>query len=306
MERRRYTEEQINEANGIDLVDMLQKSGEQLKRQGIIHRWMKYDSTVIYKNKWYRHSRQTGGGPIQFMQHFYGMSFVDAVKHLLGGAEGARLIQADSAPYIKPEFKEPIFSKNMHRTFAYLVQTRKIDDDVVRHFVDAKKILETAEYHNAAFVGYDENGVMKQAHLRSTLSGKRFFMDAEGSDKQYYFRHIGTSDKVFVFEAPIDMLSFITLNKETWERHSYVCLGGVAADALRNVLKINPQINMVYMCVDNDEAGDKTAKRIGAELTEGGVAWERLTPQGKDWNDDLMRIKEQEENENFNMSYEGM
>ena len=116
----------------------------------------------------------------------------------------------------KAEFVPPELSKNMHRTFAYLIKTRKIDADIVQHFVNEKKIVETAKHHNVAFCGYDENGEMKQMHLRSTIPGNRFFMDIEGSDKQYYFHHIGTSENVYVFEAPIDMLSYITLNKENW------------------------------------------------------------------------------------------
>ena len=184
----------------------------------------------------------------------------------------------------------------MHRTFAYLIKTRKIDADIVQHFVNEKKILETKEYHNTAFCGYDEKGEMKQMHLRSTLPGNRFFMDIDGSDKQYYFRHIGTNSDVYVFEAPIDMLSYITMNKENWQESSYVCLGGVAIDALKNILSTNEQISKVYMCVDRDDAGDKTVKRIGDELNEMGYEWERIFPENKDWNEDLTAESEQTEN----------
>lgn len=275
---------------------MLQGQGEKLKKQGRVYRWLRYDSTVIDRNRWYRHSREIGGGPIQFMQHFYGMDFVEAVKYLLDGEEGAELVQASRTPEPKLPFTPPKLSKNMHRTFAYLIKTRKIDADIVQYFVDEKKILETEEYHNVAFCGYDEKGEMKQMHLRSTLPGNRFFLDIDGSDKQYYFRHIGTNSDVYVFEAPIDMLSYITMNKENWQESSYVCLGGVAIDALKNVLSTNEQISKVYMCVDRDDAGDKTVKRIGDELNEMGYEWERILPENKDWNEDLTAESEQTEN----------
>lgn len=300
MAYKRFTDEQLQRASGIDIVSMLQNQGERLKKEGRVYRWMRYDSTVIDRNRWYRHSRQVGGGPIQFMQHFHGMNFVDAVKYLLGGEDGAEFVQASHIPEPKTEFVPPKLSKNMHRTFAYLIKTRKIDADIVQHFVDEKKIVETAEHHNVAFCGYDENGEMKQMHLRSTIPGNRFFMDIEGSDKQYYFRHIGTNENVYVFEAPIDMLSYITLNKENWREDNYVCLGGVAIDALKNILDKNENISKVYMCVDRDIAGDKTVKRIGAELDEMGYTWERLLPENKDWNEDL--IKAMEQTENFEIS----
>lgn len=296
MKKKRFSDEQLQRASGIDIAAMLQGQGEKLKKQGRVYRWLRYDSTVIDRNRWYRHSREIGGGPIQFMQHFYGMDFVDAVKYLLDGEEGAEFVQASRTPEPKLPFTPPKLSKNMHRTFAYLIKTRKIDADIVQHFVNEKKILETEEYHNTAFCGYDEKGEMKQMHLRSTLPGNRFFMDIDGSDKQYYFRHIGTNSDVYVFEAPIDMLSYITMNKENWQESSYVCLGGVAIDALKNVLSTNEQISKVYMCVDRDDAGDKTVKRIGDELNEMGYEWERVFPENKDWNEDLTAGSEQTEN----------
>ena len=295
MKKKRFSDEQLQRASGIDITAMLQGQGEKLKKQGRVYRWMRYDSTVIDRNRWYRHSREIGGGPIQFMQHFYGMDFVDAVKYLLDGEEGAEFVQASRTPEPKLPFTPPKLSKNMHRTFAYLIKTRKIDADIVQHFVNEKKILETEEHHNTAFCGYDEKGEMKQMHLRSTLPGNRFFMDIDGSDKQYYFRHIGTNSDVYVFEAPIDMLSYITMNKENWQESSYVCLGGVAIDALKNVLSTNEQISKVYMCVDRDDAGDKTVKRIGDELNEMGYEWERIFPENKDWNEDLTAESEQTE-----------
>ena len=296
MKKKRFSDEQLQRASGIDITAMLQGQGEKLKKQGRVYRWMRYDSTVIDRNRWYRHSREIGGGPIQFMQYFYGMDFVDAVKYLLDGEEGAEFVQASRTPELKLPFTPPKLSKNMHRTFAYLIKTRKIDADIVQHFVNEKKIFETEEYHNVAFCGYDEKGEMKQMHLRSTLPGNRFFMDIDGSDKQYYFRHIGTNNDVYVFEAPIDMLSYITMNTENWQESSYVCLGGVAIDALKNVLTTNEQISKVYMCVDRDDAGDKTVKRIGDELNEMGYEWERILPENKDWNEDLTAGSEQTEN----------
>lgn len=298
----RFSDEQLERASKIDLVDMLQKQGEKLKREGVVYRWMRYDSTVLCDNKWFRHSREVGGGPIQFMQHFYGMSFRDSVKHLLDGEEGQEFVQAETRVREKPEFKVPPLSKNMHRTFAYLIKTRGIDAEVVQHFVAEKKIQETEEYHNVAFCGYDKNGEMKQMHLRSTIPGNRFFQDIDGSDKQFYFRHEGADNEVYVFEAPIDMLSYITMNKEDWQEHTYVCLGGVAADALRNVLDNNADINKVYLCVDKDEAGDKTVRRISPELDERGVEYERLLPKGKDWNEDLLEIIKQEHEETREIS----
>ncbi len=296
-----YTEEQFAKAASVDLVDMLIRKGEKLKREGSVYRWLRYDSTIIQGNKWYRHSKCIGGTAVGFMKEFYGMSFREAMAALLEGESGQEFVPSSKTVEEKAVFLMPEISKNMHRTFAYLIKTRKLDSDIVDYFVKQKKIFETKKHHNVAFVGYDENGEIKQAHLRSTYSDKTFYQDVEGSEKKYYFRYIGTSNIVYVFEAPIDMLSFICLHKENWRDHSYVALGGVAIDALINVLDAHSFIDKVFLCTDNDFAGHQTAKRIGEELALRGVYWERLTPEAKDWNDDLTS-QEQANDNSFEIS----
>lgn len=299
---KRFTEEQIMRANNIDIAQMLIRQGEKLKKEGTVYRWMRFDSTVIHGSEWFRHSRQTGGGPIQFMKHFYGMEFAQAVEYLLNGETASEFVQYEKQAEEKKELEIPVFSKNMHRTFAYLIKTRGISADVVSFFVKEKKILETEQYHNVAFCGYDEDGNLKQIHLRSTRSGDRFFLDIEGSDKHYYFRHMGNGKSVYVFESPIDMLSYISMNKENWQESSYVALGGVAIDALENVLNTNPGIKKVYLCFDNDKAGNEAVERIGKVLDENEMGWDRLTPTLKDWNEDLLYGLETEQTEKIEMS----
>ena len=43
-----------------------------------------HDSVMINKNEWYRFSQNKGGHAIDFMKEFYGLSFAEAVKELLG------------------------------------------------------------------------------------------------------------------------------------------------------------------------------------------------------------------------------
>ena len=66
---------------------------------------VRHDSVMINKNEWYRFSQNKGGHAIDFMKEFYGLSFAEAVKELLGEEreteeERRRKMQADrrSAP----------------------------------------------------------------------------------------------------------------------------------------------------------------------------------------------------------------
>ena len=94
-----------------------------------------------------------------------------------------------------------------------------------------------------------------------------------------------------MFEAPIDMLSYITLHRSDWQSHSYVSCCGTSIQPVLKMLERVPQLDTVLLCLDNDDAGHLASKRMSAQLTEHYTV-ERLIPENKDWNDDLTAEKE--------------
>ena len=207
---------------------------------------------------------------------------------LLGGELGTAYPSAGERTEepAKP-FALPPANKDMRRVFAYLIKHRSIARDVVAHFAKAGLLYEDAEYHNAVFVGTDTDGVPRHAHKRSANSyGKAFRLNVEGSDPRYSFHHVGTDRSLYVFEAPIDMLSFITLYPENWQRHSYVACCGTSIQPVLQMLEQAPQLDTVLLCLDNDEAGNQASRRMQNQL-EVRYSVERLIPENKDWNDDL-------------------
>jgi len=174
-----------------------------------------------------------------------------------------------------------------HITWLYLIKHRGIARDVVAHFAKAGLLYEDAEYHNAVFVGTDTDGVPHHAHKRSANSyGKAFRLNVEGSDPRYSFHYVGTGRSLYVFEAPIDMLSFITLYPENWQRHSYVACCGTSIQPVLQMLEQVPQLDTILLCLDNDEAGHQASRRMREQL-DARYSVERLIPENKDWNDDL-------------------
>ena len=153
-------------------------------------------------------------------------------------------------------------------------------------------IYEDAKYHNAVFVGYDSNGVPRHAHKRGTYTKwEPFKGNVDACDPRYSFHWIGQSDTVYVFEAPIDLLSFISLYQKDWQEHSYVALCGVAEHALVQLLSDAPHIRQVALCLDNDKAGIQARERIKQSLSERG--YQDVFPlfsQLKDWNEDLQAM----------------
>ncbi len=102
----------------------------------------------------------------------------------------------------------------------------------------------------------------------------------------------GTDGSLYVFEAPIDLLSYISLYLSEWQAHSYVACCGTSIQPVLEQLR-RQDIDSVYLCLDNDSAGQKAAQRMEAELSERGIYVEIVVPTLKDWNDDLRR-EEQE------------
>ena len=212
-----FTEEQKRFAASVDLVEFLRQRGEKLLPSGHEKRLDSDHSITVRGNEWYDHAAEKGGGPISFAQTFYHLSYPDAVTLLLGGsAPGACLPEEKQAEVERKQFELPPANHTMRRVYAYLLKKRHIQRDVLNAFVHAGLIYEDEKYHNAVFVGKDEHGVARHAHKRSTHdTGKTFRINVEGSDPRCSFHWTGVSDRLYVFEGPIDLLSYILLYLRT-------------------------------------------------------------------------------------------
>ena len=258
-----YTQEQIDRANQADLVSFLQSQGEQLTRAGNEYRWKRHDSLTVRGNKWYRHSK--GGAPIDFVMEFYGKSFTEAVE-LLTGEKGAAPPPDRPSPAPLSNFRLPPPNSDNRTARNYLTAARRIDEDVSGFFFSTGDIYEEAAHHNAVFVGRDESGIPRYAHQRSTAGN--FRLDVKGSDKAFNFCYRGAGERLFVFEAPIDLLSFLCLFKKGWQKQSYLSLGGVGEKALLRFLSDRPDIQTVYLCLDSDQAGNDACSRLVGLMPE--------------------------------------
>ena len=292
-----FTDEQKQLANSVNLAEYLRVRGEKLERVGIEHKLIyydgsgKHDSITIRGSKWFDHKNQTGGRAIKFMQEFYDMDFQTAVQELLG----QRVTPLSHSPpkaiakEEKKEFRLPQANTNMHRVYAYLIKQRFISADIITYFAKQHTLYEDKTHHNAVFVGLNEKGVPKQAHKRSTNSvGGTFRITCGGSDTRYSFAHFGEDERLYVFEAPIDMLSFLTLYPNDWQKHSCIAMNGVYENAVLTALKNHSNLSEVILCVDNDEGGIEAVDPLRDNLNKNGYSnVKRLAPPYKDWNEVL-------------------
>ena len=286
-----FTSAEKRQANEIDLPSFLLDRGEKLIVAGRDYRLASDHSITVRGPMWYDHAARKGGRAISFVQQFYDRTYPEAVTMLLGrdGQGIIPIVKKEPEPREPKPFALPEAYLNMRRLYAYLTTHRRIDRDVVTAFVREKLLYEDALHHNCVFVGKDEHGEAKHAHLRSTNSqGKVFRINVEGSDPRYSFHWNGTSDRLYVFEAPIDLLSFLTLYPKDWQRHSYVALCGVGEQAMLWMLEQAPEFRRPILCLDHDAAGIEATGRLKEILAERGYA-ETAVLQSihKDWNEDV-------------------
>ena len=281
-----YTQAQIDKANAVNLEKFLRAQGETLVRSGKEYRWKAHDSLTVCGNKWFRHSQSKGGLPVDFVMEFYGKSFPEAVQ-MLTGEPGEAQPEADPAP--SPAFRLPLRNVTNANILNYLTQERKLSPSLVNFFIVAGDIYEDAAHHNVVFVGRDADGHPRYASSRGI--NEKFRQNAAGAEKAFGFAHRGTDKQLLVFEASIDLLSFIELFPKNWQQHNYLSLGGVSGKALRQFLSERPDVERVFLCLDADKAGEDACKRLAALLPD-SVSVTRIQPCMKDWNDVLVHRAE--------------
>lgn len=289
------TDEQKRRANAVDLEDFLLRRGERLIPFGHDKRLASDHSVTIRGSEWYDHEIRQGGRAIDFMRMYDGCSFQEAVTKLLNGEQGQAFRPAKERKSEPPKpFALPPVHHSMRRVYAYLMKQRHIDRDIITHFARAGTLYEDAEYHNAVFVGTDEHSVPRHAQKRSTNScGRAIKLNVEGSEARYSFHHLGDDGDLYVFEAPIDLLSYLTLHPENWQHHSYVACCGTSYEPVRWMLRQMETPQMVSLCLDHDRAGERGSERMAEQIaSEFGIPTRRLISEQKDWNEDLCAMQE--------------
>lgn len=291
--KRRFTDTEMQIARETDLPELLSHLGYQVKRVGRFHTTAEMDSLRIKDRRtWFRYSQNTGGDAITFLQQFCGKSFPEAVEYLLTFHGKARDAPIPQPKPISPKQKFSLPPRNAddRRVFAYL-RKRGIAAQVIRQFLNSGLLYEDAEHHNCVFVGKNSAGQVKYAGLRGTYDreGKGFRGDVTGSDKRVGFAlpYDRSSDQVFVFEAPIDLMSYLTLHRNT---PNALALCGLYDGALQAYLTDHPQIKRIELCLDADEPGQKAAQQLQEKYQLQGYAVTVEKPRcGKDWNEYLQK-----------------
>lgn len=303
------TAEEKQKVASTDLLSLVTQRGYSLKEYARgYYKIPGYGGLLIKpdKNSWWWENKGIGGGPIQFLQQVENKSWQEAVQILLTLPETAAGVSSGShyrkstgrresnrtQDQEKPEEKKftlPAKADTYKHVFAYLIHSRGIHPDIVRQMVAEHKIYEDRN-QNCVFVGYDSTGKARFASLRGTKLNIPFKGNPEGADKRYPFCKEGSTDTVYVFEAPIDLLSFLTLQMEAGQNtdNHYIALAGVSLMGLSGYIMVHPEIRNIVVCTDADKEGETCHENIKKAYSRYQI--ERITPAPeKDINAWLMR-----------------
>ena len=89
----KFTEQEKELANATSIADYLTSHGESVKRVGREFVWEAPSGKVsISGNQWYSQYELIGGGAVNFVQKFFGLSYPEAIRSLLGKRVDAEVV----------------------------------------------------------------------------------------------------------------------------------------------------------------------------------------------------------------------
>ncbi|GGC97654.1 hypothetical protein GCM10007216_30550 [Thalassobacillus devorans] len=288
---------QVEVARNVDLVDYLQRKGEPLKKEGRYYRHQVHDSLVVKDQLFAWNSRdEKGAGVINFAKMFYGMSFPEAVLDL--NAQGYKVkenVQEEEPrePYQYPSHYEV---NDRAKAKGYLTNERKIHPKIV-DWLDNKDLIAQDKLGNVVFkwkqqgkiVGADRQGT-------SPMKDGRMFkgIDRNSHGSAGFSLDIGNPNSIYLFESPIDALSYWSIKKEKLQNTRLVSMSGLKRqtmiDEIKRLGKEGHKVRQITFCTDNDKAGREFANRYQRLMTNNLSTCD--LSKTKDWNNDLKSIVE--------------
>lgn len=284
-------DEYIDKARKINLVDYLNSKGYTLTKDNQNNYKIEEIKGVVVSTdgKWYNFNTNKGGKAIDFLVEYQNMSFRDAVIELNAGDKAIIKLNINKEEKESKILELPARAKDNEKAFEYLTKERGISEYIATKLFEFGLAYQT-DKGNIAFVGLDEKNKIKYCFQRSTYSDYKG--EARGSDKQYGFNVKGKTDTLYVYESAIDLLSHSSLKNLIG--HHRISLGGVSDLTLTKYLNTHRNISKIVLCLDNDKTGQEATLEINKKLIERGFEVEKEVPAGKDWNEDLKLMREQE------------
>lgn len=295
--------EVVREVKRMDLLTYLKnyEPQELVHFSGNTYTTRSHDSLKISNGKWMWWSQSIGGrSALDYLIKVRGYSFMEAVEIIAGQTA----IQPPVSVAAEKKTEKVLLLPKPYRYTEYVVsylKNRGIDMELIEFCLKTGRLYESADHHNAVFVGRDQEDQPRYAAFRGV--GTDFIGEASGSDKHYSFSILGEEicSEVHLFESAIDLLSYATMEKldgKNWREVHLLSLAGVYRPAqkleeskipstLVRFLKEYPRVQTIVFHLDNDRAGRLATKAIQTVLPKQYQTKDKPPLIGKDYNDFL-------------------
>lgn len=313
----KYSDEQIKNVRETDMLDFLgRKEGFTFQKQGSVFVCNQHDSLIVQadRQRWYWNSQDTKGlNCIDWLMKIDGYEWQEAMQTMCNVSTVETFKRTETAKKEQEKVEKQIIvpektTSKFNQTFAYLTKTRCIAPQIVNFCFKEHYIYQDIK-GNCVFAGYDEQGEIKFAETKITNSYNTYRpRNVSGSDKNYSFNLSclnGNSKNltVYVFEAPVDLLSHATMtliseqkkaetenrtvNINCWQEQNRLSLSGCSDVALNAYLHRYPQIKNIVLCLDNDDAGKEAIDNISKKYGNEYNISVHHAKNGKDYNEAL-------------------
>ena len=337
----------IEELKQLSILEVAESLGMQLHRTGShTYAWQEHDSFTIntrdnYFN-WF--SRSTGGDVIKMVQVVQeetsgqAISFKQAKHFLEDGSFD--VVDVTAIPEKEPfhYYLEPYETK-FKEGREYLKDVRGLSDETIDFFAEkgvlSQATKKTGDYFEPVLVfksldtqneiiGASLQGIRENLDLYERGRLKQIMRASDGLTGMHV--DIGTPSRLIFAEAPIDLMSYYELKKDTLKDVRLVAMDGLkestvsrhVAELLSEVGELNGEVDqekkssfladmarvttffedgkhqdLITLAVDNDEAGHTFIERLTAKQIEVTLDLPPIAEdQDKmDWNDYLKEVK---------------
>ncbi|OTN83782.1 hypothetical protein A5819_003762 [Enterococcus sp. 7E2_DIV0204] len=285
--KKSFSKDEIQQAATMSIVSVIESFGLHLKKTGKAYSYGENHKLRVYpdSNSYYDFSTGVGGDPINFVQRHLQTNFSEAMNYLLKG----EYTQSDFIEQPKEDFHY-YFPRNSDTSIGkdYLINERKLDPILVNFLFEKDRIR--MDKLNQIIFPWQKDNVIVGATVQGTTYNPekyprgRFKGIAKNSESNFSYNiSIGRPNKMYVFESPIDMLSYWSMNKDLRDV-TFVSTNGAKEAAVFKTLGYlvtnKCQIKDIYVCSDNDRVGQQFYQKL--DLGYENLAFHKVIP------DDLM------------------
>ena len=287
--------------NNIQLTEVCNRLGLPIIKHGYggNYKVKNFGGLIIKDSYFYQHSTGEKGGVIKFVMLTEGCSYqaaIELIKEIFNDDIPQNSAISETQHSVSEDKKKtnilfiPLAKNNDHKIINYL-ESRGISRNLINQEIKANRIkgVSIKGHLNVAFLCYDltDLSLIKGAIVRGIKGPfKGILIDSDGDYGYCISSNQSSVKSIYIFEAPIDLLSYLTMYQQD-PNIVYAAMGGVKPRVVEKLIdRFNP--SSITCCTDNDIAGDKFYNEL---KHYSNLRIRRQTSKLKDWNEDLQNLQ---------------